>query len=535
MDIKKADRATLKAYFRKNLVPTESNFADFIDGMLNQKDDGIAKLPGDPLSIAAEGQTAGPQKVINFYANLADINPAWTLQLNPRTDQNNPATARSGFSIGDGQSNLSRLFIDASTGNVGIGTITPNGSLDVAGYVRIAMNENGSGSRSISFARDGGDDPNAGKIAYRPVWGPDALNVMGAGPSGSRKVRLWDNAEVAGHLSAMGSLGVGTANPAPNARLTVIGGALALGASPQKADAAIHVSASFGGFDRLLQMGPSTASKPGLNLLASRSAANADQWWAWGVTVDNAWRIQTGTSFAGQDGLTITPAGNVGIGTTQPATPLHIVTKTGAEATGYGNPMAWGQHIEFAATGMWGLSNSYGILHTWESDSLFIGLKEEGPNRKDSIIAFGDDAGDTLRFLFVPGGNATPVECLKITSAGNLRSPMWNVTQVFNNRQGGLPFTSGAFTTGGGTLLIIASGSGWGNGNIGMSIQLNNSVIGYARSFTNEPGSHKVFNCNALVVRKVAAGSHTITLSALAGTNTDVNDWFNVTVLELPF
>jgi len=226
MDINKADRLTLKSYFRKNLVPTESNFGDLIDGMLNQKDDGIVKLPGDPLSIAAAGDAVGPQKVINFYGNLAEANPAWMLQLNPRSDQNDPATGRPGFSISDSQG-VSRLFIDRTTGNVGLGT-------------------------------------------------------------------------------------------------------------------------------------------------------------------------------------------------TQPATPLHLVSKVGGDVAGYGSPMCGGQHIEFGATGMWGLSQCYGILHTWETDSLFLGLKDEGANRKDAIIAFGDDPDDNLRFLFTPSGANTPVECLRITGTRNV-------------------------------------------------------------------------------------------------------------------
>lgn len=329
MDINKADRLTLKSYFRKNLIPTEGNFADLLDGMLNQKDDGIAKLPGDPLSIAAAGDA--PQRLVNFYGSFADPAPAWTLQMAPRDAANKPCD---GFSVSDGQG-TSRLFIDKATGNVGIGTLSP----------------------------------------------------------------------------------------AANARLTLAGGALAIGGpNPQRADAALHVTASFGGFDRLLQMMPSEASKPGLSIVASRSAEGEEQWWAWGVTVDNKWRINAGAGFSDQSGMTITPAGYVGIGTAQPATPLHIVTQPGADAPGYGNPMAWGQHIEFAATGMWGLSNSYGILHTWDSDSLFIGLKSEGANRKDAVIVFGDDYNDSLRFLFAPAGNPgpAPVECMAIKSDGKV-------------------------------------------------------------------------------------------------------------------
>jgi hypothetical protein len=52
MDIlNKPNRATLKSYFVKNAIPTADNFADLIDGLINQQDDGIAKLPGEPLRL----------------------------------------------------------------------------------------------------------------------------------------------------------------------------------------------------------------------------------------------------------------------------------------------------------------------------------------------------------------------------------------------------------------------------------------------------------------------------------------------------
>jgi hypothetical protein len=68
-----------------------------------------------------------------------------------------------------------------------------------------------------------------------------------------------------------------------------------------------------------------------------------------------------------------------------------------------------------------------------------------------------------------------------------------------------------------------------------MTLQLDGGAVGTTRSFTKEKDSHKAFTTNILVQAGVAAGAHNITLVALAGTNTDVNDWFNVTVLELPF
>ena len=132
MDINKKNRSDLKSYFVKNSIPTASNFADLVDGMLNQKDDGIVKLPGDPLSIEAAGDSTGLQKVLNFYGKLQDPNPVWSLQLNPRIDPNDASTSKAGLCIADGQS-TPRLFIDQSTGNIGIATVTPKAKLDVNG------------------------------------------------------------------------------------------------------------------------------------------------------------------------------------------------------------------------------------------------------------------------------------------------------------------------------------------------------------------------------------------------------------------
>src|SRR3954471_18397456 len=120
MEFKKPDRATLKSYFAKNAMPTASNFADLVDGTLNQKDDGLAKPAGEPLSVQADGDDASQKKVMNFYRNFADPKPAWTLALKPRADPNNAGTARAGWSVSDADGN-SRFFIDQSSGNLGIG------------------------------------------------------------------------------------------------------------------------------------------------------------------------------------------------------------------------------------------------------------------------------------------------------------------------------------------------------------------------------------------------------------------------------
>jgi len=103
------------------------------------------------------------------------------------------------------------------------------------------------------------------------------------------------------------------------------------------------------------------------------------------------------------DALYITNNGMIGIGTLLPNTAIHIVEQTienGFDAA-YGNPWLFGKHIEYGASQAWALKSMYGNLFTWDSDSLFVGLKDEGVNRKDVVIAWGDDPQDNLRFIFM--------------------------------------------------------------------------------------------------------------------------------------
>ena len=75
MKIDKAGRDTLKGYFVKNAVPTASNFEDLINAGLNQREDGIAKLPGEPLSLQADGDDVSQKKLLNLYRNFTDATP----------------------------------------------------------------------------------------------------------------------------------------------------------------------------------------------------------------------------------------------------------------------------------------------------------------------------------------------------------------------------------------------------------------------------------------------------------------------------
>lgn len=128
------NRTDLKSYFVKNAIPTESNFAELIESGLNQREDGLVKFAGAPLSVEASGDASSQKKAINLYADFADEKPHWVLSLNPRSDPTKAETARPGFSISDADGNSS-LFVDRETGNVGVGTVAPTATLSVNGTI----------------------------------------------------------------------------------------------------------------------------------------------------------------------------------------------------------------------------------------------------------------------------------------------------------------------------------------------------------------------------------------------------------------
>jgi hypothetical protein len=108
------------------------------------------------------------------------------------------------------------------------------------------------------------------------------------------------------------------------------------------------------------------------------------------------------------------------------------------------------------------------------------------------------------------------------------------ITPVLTNQPG--PLTSqGNFTSQGGILYMTVSGSAWSKSastTISVAVSVDGKLMGTAQVFTNEASSHKALVPLALHLQQLAAGQHTVSLAAGAGTITDQNDFFDVTVTE---
>jgi hypothetical protein len=209
-------RQQLCSHFVTNAIPTERDYADLIGAGLNQADDGLLKLPGQPLALLAPKQPPAkvndPIGVLNFFADPDATDPSWQLQLTPGD--------KPGIGLADHRK-TTRLFLDGTTGNLGVGTTTPAQKLTVEG----PWNAGKDPANNLS---------NAGQLAIK---GPSAqLDFIDSDPNQTdwaihvnegklSFVRSPDNKDLV--IDGTGNVGIGTATP--TAKLHVAGNIRATG------------------------------------------------------------------------------------------------------------------------------------------------------------------------------------------------------------------------------------------------------------------------------------------------------------------
>ncbi len=76
----KKNRITLKEYFSSGRLPTQEDFYDLIDSMLNMLDEGFDKTADQGLKISQIGKDG---KLMSFYQNIDVLSPIWSIQFQP--------------------------------------------------------------------------------------------------------------------------------------------------------------------------------------------------------------------------------------------------------------------------------------------------------------------------------------------------------------------------------------------------------------------------------------------------------------------
>jgi hypothetical protein len=243
--------------------------------------------------------------------------------------------------VANGNSETGTLFWNSS-GNVGIGTASPNAKLDVSGNVTVSGNvgigtaspqtlldisHNGSSAFGVGIHIKTPSNNDGARLEFErtgvKAWGigikEGANNSTFGVFEDNHYSSGWGTARLA--ITAGGNVGIGTATPL---------GALDVNGS-SAANSWAYIHGNVGGAN------PSSASTAGLAFGWNKSGGDGDSHILYGSGVGGAPRLVLGSWNGSSVGPVLTLRGGyVGIGTESPRCPLEVSTSAGFNLGGYG-------------------------------------------------------------------------------------------------------------------------------------------------------------------------------------------------------
>jgi hypothetical protein len=130
------NRVTLKGFFSKGKVPTEVQFVNLIDSMVNKMDDGFDKTTEDGLRLSATGKD---NNVLSIFSSAGEQNSGWQVAFNQEDNGTRGLSFDRVVTDNDGKRVKKKVLTLADNGNVGIGiNTTPRTALEVGGVIGIS-------------------------------------------------------------------------------------------------------------------------------------------------------------------------------------------------------------------------------------------------------------------------------------------------------------------------------------------------------------------------------------------------------------
>jgi hypothetical protein len=432
-------RQELRSRFVRNAIPTEADFADLIGASLNQADDGVLKLPDQPLGLVRQKPD---QPVLRFFADPAAEGSAWQLQLG--------AGDKPGFGLAGADGKLA-LFVDGAKGNVGIGIANPGNKLTIQGNFNDGRDLESGITNGGLLALKG----NAPQIDFIDTEHGDwAIHVNEGRMYFIREP--WEHQDLV--LDGKGNIGIGSSVPQAKLNIREITG------TPATA------------LKGTLLLDHEDAGGASSIVFSSRVNRGSDfafiEFRDKNPLIDNveAALLTIGMQNDSNDHIALMPSGNVGIGTTTPGCKLDV--NGDAYISGCLGIRA-GSEIFFSGYGqIRSLDDSHRIL--FRRDENKLELRECG----DILFSSGSTQGQETSRMVINGsgnvgiGTTAPVAKLQITGNVSIASAEGQNYACKTN------FMAPGSLAIGGIDRNYGGGSGWSNNTAGLLLEtLENTEI----------------------------------------------------------